>query len=54
MEVCGQLHTPTAYPWESFVAKYVIILLDGVFIHLLHIIIFKELRKEEYYGDRFS
>jgi len=42
------------YPWDIFIAKYVCILLDGVFIHLLRIIMFKELRKEEYPRDRFS
>jgi len=30
------------YPWESFIATYVCILLDDVFMHLICIIMFKE------------
>jgi hypothetical protein len=33
------------YPQESFIAAYVCILLDGVFIHSIFIIMFKEQEK---------
>lgn len=33
------------YPWEGFIATYVCILLDGVFKHLICIIMFKEQEK---------
>jgi hypothetical protein len=54
MEVCGQLQTPAALPHESFIAKYIGILLGGVLAILFVLLCLKGARKEEYPGDRFS